>query len=359
MIETLNEWSSRITSHISPWIYAPVVFVIWLMVLNLVRTIFLAKIRNFSKKSPFPLSGLFIEAARFPLALLILASGIYLLELLLPLELKMQHAAVLLVQGTVILSIVLFLDRLIKEFVVLFSARTEFAFISKGLLHGSIRGAIIGLGLLVFLDLIGISITPIVASLGIGSLAVALALQDTLANFFAGIHISLDQPVREGDFVKLETGEEGYIKEVGWRSTKIQLLPDKIIIVPNQKLISTIITNFYLPTREINIPVPIGVHYDSDLNKVEEVTLDVARQIIKRVPGAIQNFEPMIRFHKFDASSINFNVIMRVQEIGEQHLLKHEFIKALHERYKKEGIVIPYPTQTVDLPKEIIDVIKK
>ncbi len=355
MIETLNQWLSPIKSFISPWVYAPVLFVLWLLVLNGVRTIFFIRVKNFAKNSPFPISGILVEATRFPAALLILGSGIWILGLFLPMELKVQKAMLLLTQATVILSIILFLDRWIKEFVMLFSDRVEFAFISKGLLCGIIRGTILGLGLLIFLDLIGISITPILASLGIGSLAVALALQDTLANFFAGIYITLDQPVREGDFVKLESGEEGYVKEVGWRSTKIQLLPDKVVIVPNQKLISSIVTNFYMPTREFSVVIPIGVHHDSDLRKVEEITIDIAKQVIKTVPSTVQNFEPIIRYTAFAESSINFNVVLHAREISDQHLIKHEFIKALHERYKKEGIVIPYPTQTLDIPAETFE----
>ncbi len=354
MTEILNS----INGFISPWVYGPVVFVVWLIVLNIIRKITLSKLKRFSEHSSFAFGNSVLDASRFPIALLILASGIYVLDLLLPWELKVQRAALLLVKGTVVLSIILFLDRLFKEFITRYSDHTEIAFISKGLLHGLIRGVVIGLGLLVLLDLLGISITPILASLGIGSLAVALALQDTLSNFFAGIYITLDQPVREGDFVRLEGGQEGYIKEVGWRSTRIQLIPDKIIIVPNQKLISTIITNFHMPTREINVPVPIGVHYDSDLKKVEEVTLDVARQIMKTVPGAIQDFEPLVRYTDFSESSILFNIVLRVKEFGDQHLLKHEFIKALHERFKKEGIIIPYPTRTLDIPAATFEALK-
>lgn len=311
-----------------------------------------------SSKTQFPLTGIMINAARFPVALLILASGIYVLELLLPLELKMQKAAFLLTRVTVILSIILFLDRLIKEFILLYSYRTEFAFISKGLLHGLVRGTVIGLGLLVFLDLIGISITPILASLGIGSLAVGLALQDTLANFFAGIYITIDKPVREGDFIRLESGEEGFVTEVGWRSTRIQMLPNNTLIVPNQKIISTVIMNYHLPSQELAVLLQVGIHYDSDLKKVEQVTADVARHIMKTVPGGVPAFEPFIRYHSFGESSVNFTVILRAKQFVDQYLIKHEFIKALHERYKKEGIVIPYPIRTLDLPAATFETFK-
>ncbi len=326
--------------------------------LHFLKRLLFSKIRKIAEKTPFQWDTALIDAARFPLSLLIFGSGVYILQLLLPLDRKFEQAALIVFQGSVVISAILFLDQLIKELGRLYATRSELSFVSQGILHGLVRGSIVGLGLLIFLDMIGISITPVLASLGIGSLAVGLALQDTLSNFFAGIYITLDKPVRVGDFVKLESGEEGYVFEIGWRATRIQMLPDNVLIVPNQKLISSIVTNYYLPTQEGAVVVPIGVHYDSDLKKVEQVTLEVARHIMKTVKGGVPEFEPVVRFHTFGESSINLNVVLRAKEFRDQNLIKHEFVKTLHERYKKEGIVIPYPIRTLDIPAAVSEALK-
>lgn len=353
-MEAVSQWFEQLKSWISPWVYGPLLFLIWIFALNLLKGLLFLRLKHLSQHSLFRFGELIMEAARFPLTLLILGSGIYMLQLLLPLEQKFERATLIAFQGSVVIGAIIFFDHLIRAFGNLYSQRTQFAFISQGILQGLVRGTVIGLGLLVFLDMIGISVTPILASLGIGSLAVGLALQDTLANFFAGIYITIDRPVRVGDFVKLETGEEGYVIEVGWRATRIRMLPDNILIVPNQKLISSIIINYYLPSQEGAVVIPVGVHYASDLKKVETVTTEVARQIMKTVKGGVPAFEPFIRYHTFGDSSINFSVILRAKEFVDQHLLKHEFIKALHARYQEEGIVIPFPMRTLDIPKETL-----
>ncbi|MCJ7816531.1 MAG: mechanosensitive ion channel family protein, partial [Candidatus Aenigmarchaeota archaeon] len=87
-----------------------------------------------------------------------------------------------------------------------------------------------------FMRGLGVEITTLVAALGIGGLAIALALQDTLSNFFAGAYTTVDQPIRVNDFIELETGEKGYVKEIGWRTTKILKLDNNIVIIPNNKI---------------------------------------------------------------------------------------------------------------------------
>lgn len=181
-----------------------------------------------------------------------------------------------------------------------------------------------------------------------GSLAVALALQSTLANLFSGFYLLLDKPVKAGDFIKLESGEEGYVDAIGWRSTRIRMLANNTIVLPNSKLSETQVLNYYLPEPECAVLVQVGVDYASDLEKVEKVTIEVARGIQKEVEGAVTGFEPFIRYHTFADSSINFTVILRAKEFTANYLMKHEFIKRLHARYLKEGIVIPFPQRTVE-----------
>jgi small-conductance mechanosensitive channel len=203
--------------------------------------------------------------------------------------------------------------------------------------------------LILILNSLGINVTALVAGLGIAGIAIAFALQETLAQFFAGLYIMSDRPVRVGDYVKIEGGPEGYVVDIGWRSTKIRELPNNIVVVPNAKLADSIVTNYYLPQPELSVLVQVGVSYDSDLEKVERVTIETAREVLKRVQGGVAEFEPFIRYHTFDDFSINFTVILRAREYVDRYLLTHEFIKALHKRYKEEGIEIPFPIRTVIL----------
>ncbi len=149
--------------------------------------------------------------------------------------------------------------------------------------------------------------------------------------------------------VKLNTGEEGYVTDITWRNTTIRAIPDNMIIVPNSKLASSILTNYHQPAKVMSVIVQIGVSYDSDLTKVEKVTLEVAKEILREIEGGIPDFEPFLRYHTFDDFSINFNVMLRAKEFFDQYLIKHEFIKRIHKRYKKEGIEIPFPIRTIHM----------
>ena len=203
------------------------------------------------------------------------------------------------------------------------------------------------IGLSIILKHFNVEITPLVATLGIGGIAIGFALQDTLSNFFAGLHIISDKPINIGDFVELEGNISGYVEDIGWRSTRIRTLPNTLVIVPNSKIASTTITNDSLPVPEMSVVIQCGVSYTSDLNKVERVTIDVAKRIQETVQGAVKDFEPFIRYHTFGDSNINFSVILRVKTYVDRYLVTHEFIKALKKRYDKEGIEISWPVRKI------------
>jgi small-conductance mechanosensitive channel len=203
------------------------------------------------------------------------------------------------------------------------------------LFEGVVRGVTIGFGALVFLNTIGVSITPIVASLGIGTVAVALALQDTLVNLFAGIYMIAEKPIQGGHFIRLESGEEGYVAKVGWRSTQIRRLGDTVVVVPNSKLAGSVITNLSLPRESLAVTVDVGVDYGCDLEHVERVTLATAREAMAASAEASREFEPRVRFHTFGDSSINLTVWLGAKDYVSGLGLKHEFIKQLHSRYRR------------------------
>ena len=290
---------------------------------------------------------------------MILATGGLILIWLLPLTDEWERGLHLGVKIAVIVACVLFVDALVKAFLWRYSRKFEYFRSSAGIVQTAVRSFIIIIALLVVLDTTGVSITPLIASLGVGSLAVALALQSPLANFFAGIQILADKPIEIGQYIRLDSGEEGYVTRIGWRSTTVRALRNNLIVIPNSKIMDAIITNYYLPEKELSILMQVGVDYGSDLEQVERVTCEVAKEVLQSVEGGKKDVEPFIRYHTFDSSSINFSVILRAEEFVNGYLIKHEFVKRLHKRFKEEGIVIPFPIRTLDIDKEDLLLLKQ
>ncbi len=336
------------------WIAVPLIYLIWVTLLFFAKKILFASMTKFAAKTKTQLDDLFVKASDFPLTLVIFTSGALVVERFLPIaqEAQITRQFLLIFKAVTIVAVILFVDKFLNGLLRTYSGNLPILRTSGGVVRGFARVIVIGLGILVLLDSFGISITPILASLGIGSLAVALALQPTLENLFAGIQIVIDRPFQVGQFVKLESGEEGYIHKVGWRSTWIRMLANNIVIMPNKVLVNSRITNYYYPETELAVLVQVGVHYESDLEQVERVTIEVGRETMKAVTGGIPEFDPFIRYHTFDNFSINFSVILRGREFVDNYLIKHEFIKRLHKRYAQEKITIPYPIQAVNFHQE-------
>lgn len=206
-----------------------------------------------------------------------------------------------------------------------------------------VNAVVLIIGLLVIFQTMGIQITPILTALGVGGLAVALALQDTMANFFAGINILASKQIRPGDYIRLDTGQEGVVFDVSWRTTTLRVPRNQFIIVPNTKLAQAIVSNYNVFEHALSLPVTVSVSYGSDLAKVERIAIDAARDVIERVEGSLPDSEPTVRFHTFADLGIRFDVIIRSKQYTDQGLLKHELIKALQERFTAEGIEIPSP----------------
>jgi len=221
---------------------------------------------------------------------------------------------------------------------------------SLGILALLGKGLIILVGLLVTLDSLSISITPLLTTLGIGGLAVALAFKDTLTNFFAGFYILADRPIQVGDYIKIEGGPEGYVEEVGWRSTRIRTLANNIVILPNSKVSESIITNYYLPERRMALLVNVSVGYGSDSRRVERVLLEEATRAASEIQGMLAEPPPLVRFNPgFRESSLDFTVICQVREFVDQYFVQHELRHRILERLRREGIEIPFPQRTVHL----------
>lgn len=218
--------------------------------------------------------------------------------------------------------------------------KTSENFASTSILATTIDITVYAIGVLVLLESFGISISPLITALGVGGLATALALQDTLANLFSGINILVSKQIKMGDFVKLSTGEEGHVVDMNWRNTTMKTRTENMTVIPNKQIASSIITNYAQPFAECSISIPLGVGYGSDLEQVEKVAVMVAKGILQETKGGVESFEPFIRYSNFSEVGINFNVIMKVKSVTDQDFIRHEFIKRIYKRYQEEKIII-------------------
>jgi small-conductance mechanosensitive channel len=240
-------------------------------------------------------------------------------------------------------SVIIILARLSATYISIFLQRR--AGTSVSLFSNIIKTTVIVLGSLTILQAVGVNVTPVITALGIGGLAVSLAVKDTLENLIAGLSILISKQVKTGDYIRLDSTYEGYVVDINWRNTTIRQLSNNIIFIPNSKLASSIFTNFHLPVKEISLSVGAAVGYGSDLEKVEQVTIDVAKETMKEISPDFVTKEPTVRFQDFGDFCINFTVSMHVPEFIDQFKAKHLFIKKLNRRYTQDGIRVPFPTR--------------
>ncbi|OYD14286.1 hypothetical protein CH330_09055 [candidate division WOR-3 bacterium JGI_Cruoil_03_51_56] len=222
-----------------------------------------------------------------------------------------------------------------------------------GLTQTIVRITIIVIGGLVLLNALGISITPIITALGVGGLAVALALQDTLANTFAGIYITLSRHIRPGDYIRIENGEEGIVTDITWRATTVRTIHNNIVIIPNSKLAQSVVTNYHLKESKFRLDIPVGVSYESDPEHIEKVLVEEARNAIGKVENLLAEPAPYVLFMPgYGNFSLNFTLVVHVRSFPDQFLVQHYLRKRIFARFKKEGIEIPFPIQTVYLRQQ-------
>lgn len=212
------------------------------------------------------------------------------------------------------------------------------------------------IAIIIVLENLGIHLTAVWTTLGVGSVAVALALQDTLSNFFAGLYILADRPIRLTDFIKLDSGQEGTVTHIGWRSAQLRTLSNNLVVLPNSTLAKAVITNYSLPEPRMSYVLPVSVAYGSDIALVERVLVEIAQEAARDgVEGLLSTPAPFVRFIPgFGDSSLDFSLIVQVRQFTDQYLVQHELRKRIVERFKKEGIEMPFPTRTIQLDQSVL-----
>ncbi len=330
------------------WVQRTVLVVGGVLVGVLLERVVVERAHRIARRTHFKWDDLVVESVRTVPTVWLTCTGIYLALGVGTLDPQLVSTVVSVLTVVLIGSIAIAGMRATGGAVEMLSGRADGAIGSPTVVVNMARLAVGVLGVFIILQNLGINITPLITALGIGGLAVALALQDTLGNLFAGVQIILSKQVRPQDYVRLDSGEEGWVTDVKSRNTTILTFPDSnLLAVPNSVLASSIVKNFSMPRKALWVSVEVGVSYDSDLEHVEGVTLDVARQVVSAVDGGESGKDPVVRFHTFGDSSINFEIRMLVREFESQGPVRHELIKRLHERFNEERIEIPFPIRTV------------
>lgn len=328
-------------------------FAISFLVLLAFRGILFRRLHRWAEGTESHLDDLIIDSIRAPFLLWSLMIALIAAMWVAPLG--ERYTAL----GSKVLLVLLILSMTIAAARIAGAAVRHYGATSTGVVPGTsltqniVSIVVASLGLLILLNSLGITITPILTALGVGGLAVALALQDTLANLFAGFYVSLSGQIRIGDYVRLDSGHEGTVIDIGWRTVSIQALQNNIIIVPNSKLAQAIVTNFHLKEANTAVRVEVGVSYASDPDRIEQVLLEEARQAVGHVVGLLGNPEPVVRFAPgFGESALGFTLIVHVAQFTDQFPVQHELRKRIFKRFRAEGIEIPFPIRTLHIRKE-------
>jgi small-conductance mechanosensitive channel len=255
---------------------------------------------------------------------------------------RLAEPASLILEISIILSVTITVANLLSTLMRRVSEHQALGGPIAGLGQSIVRGVVYCVGLLVLLAAFGIQIAPILAALGVGGLAVALALQDTLSNLFAGIHLLADKPIRVGDYVKVADTVEGHVVDIGWRSTRVRMLQNVVVTIPNKRVAESIITNYDLPEPRMAVLIRVGVDYGTDPDLVEHLLVEEATQAVGVVPGLLAEPAPTARLIPgFGDLSLEFTLACQVRSFTDQFLVQHELRKRIVRRLATQGVQIP------------------
>lgn len=214
------------------------------------------------------------------------------------------------------------------------------------------------LGTIIFLDNLGVTLTAVWTTLGVGSVAVALALQETLSNLFSGLYLLADRPVGPNDYIKLDSNQEGYVLRIGWRSTVLQTLGNNYVIIPNSTMAKATITNYSAPDPRMSYTLPVSVAYGTDPNRAEKLLLETARDAIRDgLEGLLAKPEPSVSFIPgFSDSALAFSLSVQIRQFTDQYSVQSELRKRIVKKFLDAGIEMPFPTRTLLFDKSAKEV---
>lgn len=349
----------------APWLWPAATVLLGLVVGMVVERLVLRGVREILKHTPLELNEQIAATLRGVIFWLFAMWAIYMATYGLPF---LQGGQVVLVRHLVFLIAMLLSIRLLARVAVatlrfyLNYSKALSALPNTSIFENIVLFVVYVLGLLMMLQTLGVSIVPIVTALGVGGLAISLALQDTLANLFAGIQMILARQIKVGNTIQLENSYVGEVVDIAWRTTTLRQLSGNMVILPNSKMASNIIINYTTPHPDLTVTFPMAVALDADLQQVETISQEVAqavgqtliRQKLGKSSKSASSFNPLVRFLSYGESWINMAVQMPFTMPVDGGLVRHELFKALHQRLMAEKISLPFPQNVVhlDFPAE-------
>lgn len=345
-------WGDRYSGDIlTQAAFFAVEFLVITVILFLARRIAFSTFSAWARKTDTRADDFILDSLRHPSLFWVLATSIYITIATSDLPEKYVNYGLKALYILIILSVTLAVANIASRLVQSAIEKSSPGVAVTGLSKAVIKVVILALGVLIILNGLGVSITPMLTALGVGGLAVALALQDSLSNLFAGIHLLMERPIRVGDYIKIGgTNEEGFVSDIGWRTTRLRQPSNNIVVVPNNKLATSIITNYHLPNTNLAFQMPVSVSYESDPDKVEAVLVDELAKAVGEIKGLLAEPASRVLFMPgFGPSSLDFTLICQAAEFTDQVLVQHELRKRIFKRFREEGIEFAFPTRTVYL----------
>ena len=285
-----------------------------------------------------PLMTAMAETLRVPSILWCLAAALDIAFSLSELPPRYTVVASKIIVTFLILSISLFISSALARALTMQAARRGVASAVSGLSRTLIHVTVLAFAALALMRLYHLEVGPLLTALGVGGLAVALALRDTLENFFAGIHILIEEPISVGGFIRLSEQEEGVVTDIGWRTTRIRNGRNNIIVVPNSKITTGIIVNYNLLDPRVVVEVPLMVGYSADTEAVSRM----AREEMSAVPGILREPAPSVFLHPgFLPTHVQLTLVFSVKQVGEQVPAQSELRHRLLKRLRQEGVPLP------------------
>ncbi len=345
-----------------PWVdpaVAAAVVLVSMLVAAAVHLFVFPLAMRVTNHTPTELDGILIRAARWPINAGIVVVGLYLsLTLTLDLPAAVQGFIDIAAQASGAMLLVVLFGRVVSrgiDWAIEEQEKRERSTVDPRLLlmlRRVLVGLIYCLGMLLLLNTLGIPISPLIAGLGLGGVAVALAIQPTLSNLFAGTYVMTEGVVSPGDYIEMEGGVAGYVLEVGWRSTRLRTWSNTLVVVPNGRFAETIITNYYQPTPPVNVYLTCGVSYSSNLALVEAVSIDVMNQVLDTTPYGVKEYGAYFGFENFGESNVDFWLFVQAKDRLASFELRSALINEVHRRFDEEGIVINYPVRSLQFPSD-------